>query len=170
MTASSDLDGARPHASILATDARTRARNAAERRFRACGIAALTIGAVALVVLLTSIVRNGLPAFTQTFVAFQVPLSEEQLDPDGTRDPAEIAKVTTLRYGKIIEAALVATLGEAGIETPIDAGDLDQIQVEALIRMLIAEYLSNAGLSDDTETVDAMATEAQQTAYRIAAE
>jgi len=113
--------------SLLHTDARTRRRNAAETRFRAYGIAALALGAVFLVILLVTIVARGVPAFTQTFIAIEVPLSEDVLDPDGTRDQATIEKITTLRYGGIVEGALAETLAGQGIETEIDPGALDQI-------------------------------------------
>ena len=107
------------HGSLLAVDSRTRRRNAAEARFRAYGVVALLIGLVFLVTLLFAIVTNGTRAFTQTFITLDVALPAEALDPEGTGDPAEIAKVTTFGYTPLIAEALVATLAQNGIETEL---------------------------------------------------
>ena len=66
--------------SLLAADARTRKRNAAERRFRMYGIAAISVGLIFLVILLFTIIRNGIPAFTQTYITVEVELPEAKLD------------------------------------------------------------------------------------------
>ena len=66
--------------SLITPDARTRARRAAERRFRLFGLAAVGLGVLALVVLMGSILGNGLPAFRQTFVTFPVTLDAAVLD------------------------------------------------------------------------------------------
>ena len=94
--------------SLHQPDARTRKRNAAERRFRLYGLAAVCTGLLALVVLLTSILSQGLPAFQQTYVKAEIFLTPEQLDPSGTRDPEEIAKVLTFSYSPIIKGSLTA--------------------------------------------------------------
>jgi phosphate transport system permease protein len=70
--------------SLLAQDDRTRRRNRSEARFRAYGLAAVIIGILALVLLLTSILSNGLSSFRQTFIAFPITLEAERLDPRAT--------------------------------------------------------------------------------------
>ena len=55
-------------ASLVTPDARTRRRNASERRFRLLGLSAVGVGLLALVVLLTSVLGNGLSAFRQTWI------------------------------------------------------------------------------------------------------
>ncbi len=52
-----------PANSLLVQGARTRRRNAAEVRFRSCGLAAVGIAALALIVLVTSVVSSGVGAF-----------------------------------------------------------------------------------------------------------
>ncbi|WP_102223280.1 phosphate ABC transporter permease PstA [Acidimangrovimonas sediminis] len=101
--------------SLLTLDARTRRRNAAEARFRAYGLAAVMAGIVALVVLLASVLGNGLGAFTQTRVTLQVELPAAKLDKSGTRDIEVMKKATTLTYGPLITAALSAAIKDRGI-------------------------------------------------------
>jgi len=103
--------------SLTAIDSRTRRRKAAETRFRLLGLGAVSLGLVALVFLLTSILGNGLGAFKQTRVEFPVFLDAAALDKSGTRDPAALKKVTTITYGKLIQKALEAELVAKGIDT-----------------------------------------------------
>ncbi len=101
--------------SILASDARTQKRNAAEARFRMMGLIAVIIGVLALVGLLASILSNGLSSFRQTYITLNVDLDAAKLDKQGNRDVAEIAKVSTFGYAPLIEAALARTMQENGI-------------------------------------------------------
>ena len=101
--------------SLLAADARTAKRNAAEKRFRIYGIIAVGLAVVALVFLLTSIVRNGAGAFKQTFISLEVTLDEAKLDKSGNRDPGEMAKVTTFGYAPLIKDAMAKKIDELGI-------------------------------------------------------
>ncbi|MEC9432573.1 MAG: phosphate ABC transporter permease PstA [Pseudomonadota bacterium] len=92
--------------SLHVLDARTRKRNAAERRFRIYGGCAVGAGVVALILLLISILSSGLPAFQQTFLKAEIQLDAKVLDPAGDRDPAKIAKVLTFSYSPLIKASL----------------------------------------------------------------
>ncbi|SFR39764.1 phosphate ABC transporter membrane protein 2, PhoT family (TC 3.A.1.7.1) [Yoonia tamlensis] len=111
--------------SLLTQDARTRKRNAAETRFKAYGIAALGFSILFLAVLLFAIIRNGVPAFTQTFVTIEIALPADVLDKNGNRDIEDIKKVSTFGYNPLIEDALVAAV--AGIETEVEDGDLKKM-------------------------------------------
>lgn len=111
--------------SLLAQDDRTKKRNAAEKRFRAYGIGAISIGLFFLLALLWAIVTNGIPAFTQTFINLDVELVEENLDPNGNRSLDDIRKVSTFGYNPLINEALIATT--ADIETEVADGDLSKI-------------------------------------------
>lgn len=106
----------RHHASLLVPDARTRARNRAEARFRAYGLAAVAVAVLMLAVLLTSILSNGLSSFRQTYVSFALMLDEAKLDKDGQRDPEALKKVTTIGYMKVIAKGLEAALDGHGIK------------------------------------------------------
>ena len=111
--------------SLLTQDARTRKRNAAEIRFKSYGIVALCFSSVFLVLLLFAIVRNGVPAFTQTFVTIDVALPADALDKNGNRAIEDIKKVSTCGYNPLIQDALIAAT--SGIETDVADGDLKKM-------------------------------------------
>ena len=102
--------------SILTRDTRTKRRNAAEKRFQYYGLGAICLGLAALVLLLGSILYQGLPAFTQTTITLEVPLPEDVLDPEGNRDPEDIAQVITFGYAGLIDQAVENAIEEYGIE------------------------------------------------------
>ena len=132
--------------SLLQQDDRTKRRNAAETRFRAYGIGAITIGLLFLVALLWAIINNGIPAFTQTFINLEVELVEENLDPNGNRDIADIKKVSTFGYKPLINAALIAST--ADIETEVSEGDLGKIlsaSAAAVVRNHVIENPDQIG-------------------------
>lgn len=130
--------------SLLTQDAKTRARNAAEKRFRAYGMTAIILALLALVWLLTSIIGNGLPAFRQTFLTFPVTLDAATLDKAGNRNSAEMAKVTTIGYGKLLGQALAAEIAAKGI----DAGALKPKDIESLLSGESGATLRNMVLAD----------------------
>lgn len=101
--------------SLLTLDDRTRRRNAAEMRFRMMGKIGVLIGILALVGLLTSILSNGLSSFQQTYITLDIHLDPARLDKSGTRNPEEIAKITTFGYAPLIEKALSDAMTAKGI-------------------------------------------------------
>ena len=78
-------------------------RYAAERRFRAYGLAAICFAVFCLGVLLFTIIRTAVPAFTQTMIQLDVTLYPQEIDPAGTREPSTIS---TADYQKLIRDAL----------------------------------------------------------------
>ncbi|SEN10474.1 phosphate ABC transporter membrane protein 2, PhoT family [Gemmobacter aquatilis] len=145
--------------SLLATDARTRRRKAAETRFRLYGLTAVGLGLVALVFLMWSILGNGMGAFRQTYFEIPVELSEATLDKSGTRDPAVMKKVTTVGYGKILQKALEAELAARNIDT----GTMKAKDVMGLLSKEAPADLRNMVLADpalvgQTITFEAFAT------------
>ena len=110
--------------SLLANDARTAKRNAAEKRFRAYGLSAIVVAMLALVILLTSVLSNGLSSFQQTFIALPVELSADRLDKQGNRDPAEMAKTTTIGYAPVLRNAIVAEVARLGLTTDLSDKDV----------------------------------------------
>ena len=109
-----DIAGVRPPR-LLTRDARTRRRNAAEFRFRLYGRVAVCIGVAALIVLLASVVANGVGAFRQTFLTLDLSLDAAELDPSGARHVAAMKKVTTIGYGRFLTRQLKAAIAERGI-------------------------------------------------------
>jgi phosphate transport system permease protein len=85
--------------------ARLKKRYSAERRFRRSGAAAVLAALAALFLLLGSIVWRGLPAFIEHRVPLEVTLDEAVIDPDGTRDPRQLAEAN---YAGLLKDALAA--------------------------------------------------------------
>lgn len=135
---------AAPRASLLVPDARTRRRNAAERRFRLIGLGAVLLGVLALAMLATSIIGNGATSFRQTYVLLPVTLDAATLDKKGNRDPADLAKVTTIGYSKLMKKALIAALDEKGIDT----GELKDKQILGLMSKEAPADLRDRVLAD----------------------
>lgn len=84
-------------------------RYAAERRFRAYGLIAIGLSAIALATLLFTIISTGLPAFTQTRIRLDVTVSPQDIDPEGTRDPHVLS---TADYQKPIRDAMSSLFPE----------------------------------------------------------
>ncbi|NTI99223.1 phosphate ABC transporter permease PstA [Agrobacterium rhizogenes] len=85
-------------------------RYAAERRFRAYGIAAVTFGLVFLIALVSSVVRHGYTAFVQTSITLPIEFVEKVIDPTGKRasDPKVLIAAN---YPVLVRDALVKALG-----------------------------------------------------------
>ena len=137
-------DAPRGGASLIAPDERTRRRNASERRFRLLGLSAVGLGLVALLVLVSSVLGNGLSAFRQTYVILPVTLDADVLDRAGNRDPEEMKAVTTLGYGAVMQEALIAALAERGVDT----GELRPKEIMALLSKEAPADLRDAVLAD----------------------
>jgi phosphate transport system permease protein len=108
-----------PPNSLLRQDARTVKRNRAETRFKAYGIAAITVGLLMLVILLVTIIGRGAGAFQQTFLTLDVQLLEAKLDKKGNRDLADIKKVSTFGYAPLMAAALEKKVADSGVTTDL---------------------------------------------------
>jgi phosphate transport system permease protein len=78
-------------------------RYAAERRFRLYGILAILFAGLSLAVLLFTVIRTGIPAFTQTMIRLPVTIYPQMVDPEGTRDPQTLSQAD---YQKVIRDAL----------------------------------------------------------------
>ena len=86
-----------------------RRRYAAEARFKAYGIGAIALALSVVGILFATIIANGLPAFTETTLKLDVDLSENVIDPEGTRAPETLARAN---YRKIVFDALRAEFPE----------------------------------------------------------
>lgn len=79
-------------------------RYAAERRFRLYGVIAISFAVLALAILLFTVVRTALPAFTQTMVRLPITLFPQDIDPQGTRGPEVLGQAD---FQKIVRDALI---------------------------------------------------------------
>ncbi len=136
MTDISQTPGAAPaapskHGSLFEKDARTKKRNAAESRFKMYGIAAIGIGLLMLIVLVTNIVTAGTGAFQQTFLELNVELKEDKLDKMGNRNIEDIKKVSTFGYAPLIASAIEMEVQELGIQTDLSPKDMGKILSKA---------------------------------------
>jgi phosphate transport system permease protein len=66
-------------------------RYAAERRFRRLGGLAVTLGLLFVSILFLDIFLKGYTAFQQSYIRLQVQYDESLIDPEGTRDPEQLA-------------------------------------------------------------------------------
>ena len=78
-------------------------RYAVERRFRLYGLMGIVFAVSCLAILLFTIVRTALPAFTQTMIQLDVTLYPQEIDPTGTRDPLALSGAD---YQKLVRDAL----------------------------------------------------------------
>lgn len=121
MTDASLSPASAPKSGLIATDARTRKRNAAEKRFRFYGMAAIGVGLLFLVFLFASILRSGLPAFTQTVIDIEFTVTQDQFD------AAEGKMLKTKEYEKLFIAALEGQLEERGLDVAFDAKAIERL-------------------------------------------
>lgn len=130
--------------SILTSDPKNRRRNAAEARFRAYGMGAIGVALLALVWLLYSILAGGFPAFRQTMLTFPVQIEASVVDKSGNRDAAEMAKVTTVGYGKLLAESLEKAIADKGVAM----GEATSKDVAAMISQESAATLRNLVLAN----------------------
>jgi phosphate transport system permease protein len=84
-------------------------RYRAERRFRMYGLVSIGIAMLFLAILLTDIVGKGASAFKATYIGLDVFLDPAEIDPEGTRDPDQLARAD---YTGLLRAALAEEFPE----------------------------------------------------------
>ena len=143
--------------SLLVRDDRTKRRNAAELRFRAYGLGAIGIAALALVLLLSSVLSSGVGAFSQTFITLETSLPEAKLNKSGLRDPAVMAKVSTFGYAPLLRDALLTRIAELGITTSLSDKNVDAMISKEAAASLRDHVLANPDLIGGKVTMDVLA-------------
>lgn len=143
--------------SLLKLDARTKKRNAAEARFRAYGLSAIVVGVLALMILLTSILGNGLSSFKQTYLTVEITLPEAKLDKSGVRDLDVMKKVTTLGYAKIVAQGLTDTIAREAIEILLSSKELKDFLSKEAAAQLRDFVLANPDKVGETIKFDMLA-------------
>lgn len=129
--------------SLFSLTDNTRKRNASEKRFKAYGVAAIAVGIIMLLVLVTTIVSRGSGAFQQTFITLDVELLESKLDKKGARNIEDIKRVTTFGYAPIVKVAMQNTVTGLGIETPLKAKHMSALLSKNAMAQLRAYVLQN---------------------------
>lgn len=107
--------------SLLTLDDRTRRRNASEARFKAYGITAIAVAIFFLIVLLFSILRSGLPAYTTTVADVEFTVTQAQYE------EAESQLFKTKAYEQLFIARLQDQLTESGMQVDFDAAAIERI-------------------------------------------
>ena len=145
--------------SLLKQDPRTKSRNRAEKRFRAYGLAAILLALAMLIWLLVSILTAGTPAFRQSFLTFPVLVDEAMVDKTGQRDPAALAKVTTLGYAKLLARGFEAEVSARGLDfSGMTKKDFAQMISEESAATLRDRVLADPTLIGQTIPVTALAS------------
>ncbi|MEX0347008.1 MAG: phosphate ABC transporter permease PstA [Rhizobiaceae bacterium] len=85
------------------SDPRLKSRHASEKRFKAYGIIAILVSLGFLALMVTTILVQGIPAFSKNYIGLTIVFDEEVIDPDGVRDPA---KLGSANYTKLARSAL----------------------------------------------------------------
>lgn len=140
--------------SLLTSDARTKKRNAAERRFKAYGLTAIIVAMLALVILLVSVFGTGASSFRQTYATVTVSLPEDRLDKSGVRDIDVMKKVTTVGYTKLLNEGFESVVVASGIPTDLsrkDIGGMLSKEAAATIRDFV---LANPDIIGTDATLD----------------
>ncbi len=121
--------------SLTAADARTRKRANAEKRFRAYGITAIATGLFFLIVLFSSILSQGIPAFTRTVVSVEFTLTPQE------REEAEGTLFKTKAYSNLFVSALNKELAESGMNVDFDEEAIERLlgKVGGTIRTFYSE-------------------------------
>ena len=107
--------------SLLTLDDRPRRRNASEARFKAYGITAIAVAIFFLIVLLFSILRSGLPAYSTTVADVEFTVTQAQYE------EAESQLFKTKAYEQLFIARLQEQLTESGMQVEFDAAAIERI-------------------------------------------
>ncbi len=122
-----------------------RKRYASERRYKAYGLVAILIGLGFLVMLFTSIIGNGWPAFLQSSITLDVYLDKEVINPDGNADEQALFRAN---YTKLARQALYKKLGFSELPDRVTRRKLNQLLsrgVDVQIRDVVLADQSRIG-------------------------
>ena len=130
-----------PHSSLLTESPHMKRRNVPEARFKMYGVIAICIGLGFLIFLAYAILRNGIPAFTQTVVNVEFTLSQEQFD------EAESKMLKTAAYTEIFVKGVTAQFQESGLDVQFDGDTIERLlgKVGGDLRAFYREDLSQIG-------------------------
>lgn len=136
-------------------------RYRAETRFRACGIASIFVGLMALVILFNEIISNGIGAFRQTYVQLEVEFNPDVL---GLYDPSDEEQLMVANFDAVVRKALLD-------QFPDVSGRRDKRALYALVSIGASFELQNLirkdpGLLGQTKTYWMLADDDLDTYYK----
>ena len=139
-------------------------RYRAERRFRAYGISAIGVGLLFLVILLWSIISQGVSAFQQTTMTLPVYLDKHIIDPKGERLTNPKVLITA-NYPLLVRNALAEKLGIDKNDHPAmrELNRMISGGVRVEIRELLSEHPDYIG---KTRTIDVLAAADIDSAFK----
>ncbi|MBB4953075.1 phosphate transport system permease protein [Agrobacterium vitis] len=109
-------------------------RYAAERRFRAYGVAAISFGLIFLLLLLNSVVSKGYSAFLQTTITVPVEFSEKIIDPNNQR-ATNPDVLLPANYPLLVRNALAKQLGLNTSDRPAMKALMEMVSDSARIQL-----------------------------------
>lgn len=153
-----------PKAKSVRRDIGIKGRYAAERRFRAYGIAALSFGIIFLMLLLWSVVSKGYTAFQQTMITMPVEFSQQIIDPQNER-ATNPQKLMTANYPVVARNAL-AKLLNASVDDRVAARAIGQMLSDGVRVQLRDLIVANPAIIGTTQTVRLLASGDIDSAYK----
>ncbi|MEN3147390.1 phosphate ABC transporter permease PstA [Neorhizobium sp. IRAMC:178] len=153
-----------PKARSVRRDIGIKRRYAAERRFRAYGIAALSFGIIFLMLLLWSVVSKGYTAFQQTMITMPVEFSQQIIDPQNER-AANPQKLMTANYPIVARNAL-AKLLNVSVDDRVAARAIGQMLSDGVRVQLRDLVVANPAIIGTTQTVTLLASGDIDSAYK----
>lgn len=156
--------GGIPKAKPARRDIGIKRRYAAERRFRAYGIAALAFGLIFLLILIWSVVARGYTAFQQTMITIPVEFSQQVIDPKNQHEDNP-RLLMMANYPVVARNALAKVLG-------VDQNDRAALrQVDKMISNSTRSQLrdmvvGNPALIGTTQTVSLLASGDLDSAFK----
>ena len=132
----------------LDNSALTRKRYRAERNFRLLGLASVLAAGAILLLLLGTIVANGIGAFRQHYVSLDVHFDAAVIDPAGNRVPAEMADAN---YNKLVVNILKARFTD--VKTRGDRRKVKNIVTPNVPFILRDMVLANPDLVGTTQRI-----------------
>ncbi len=128
-------------------------RHAAERRFRAYGLLAVTLGLAFVVLMFANIIGKGYPAFWQTYIELPVTFDPAVIDPEGHRDPKALENAD---YTVLVRASLRKLFPQ--VEGRRDLRELYQLVSSNAPFRLRSEVLNNPALIGAEQSVWVLAS------------
>ncbi|CAN7155913.1 phosphate ABC transporter permease PstA [Neorhizobium sp. LjRoot104] len=153
-----------PKAKSVRRDIGIKRRYAAERRFRAYGIAALSFGIIFLMLLLWSVVSKGYTAFQQTMITMPVEFSQQIIDPQNER-ATNPQKLMTANYPIVARNAL-AKLLNVSVDDRVAARAIGQMLSDGVRVQLRDLVVANPAIIGTTHTVTLLASGDIDSAYK----